>query len=112
MCPSRELGLSVTIQSENKAMEKAIDVRALPGYRIWLRFEDGVEGEVDLSHLAGRGVFKVWSDRKVFEGVHIDGSGAIVWSEGLDLCPDALYLRLTGTTVEELFPALKTSIDA
>ena len=93
-------------------MKKAIEVGVLPGYRIWLRYADGVEGEVDLSHLAGRGVFKVWSDRKVFEGVHIDGSGAIAWSEELDLCPDALYLRLTGKTAEELFPALKTSVDA
>ena len=37
-------------------MEKVIDVRALDDYRIWLRFDDGAQGEVDLSDLAGRGV--------------------------------------------------------
>ena len=93
-------------------MKKAVEVKALNGYRIWLRFADGVAGEVDLNHLAGRGVFKAWADRKVFESVHVDGSGAIAWNEDLDLCSDALYLRLTGKTPEDLFPALKTSVDA
>jgi hypothetical protein len=93
-------------------MKKAIEVKALSGWRIWLRYADGVEGEVDLSYLAGRGVFNAWTDRRVFESVRVDASGAIVWNEELDLCPDALYLRLTGKTPEELFPALKTSVDA
>ena len=94
-------------------MKKAIEVKPLSGYRIWLRYDDGVSGEIDLSHLAGRGVFKVWTDRKVFESVHVDKSGAIAWSKDIDLCPDALYLRLTGMAVEELFPKLKSApVDA
>jgi hypothetical protein len=93
-------------------MKKAIAVKPLEGYRIWLRFGDGVEGEVDLSDLAGRGVFQAWADRKVFESVHVDPSGAIAWKHELDLCPDALYLRLTGKVPEDLFPALKTPVHA
>ncbi|MGI8782790.1 MAG: DUF2442 domain-containing protein [Acidobacteriota bacterium] len=94
-------------------MKKAIEVRPLSGYRIWLKYTDGETGEVDLSHLAGRGVFKVWADRRVFEGVHVDPSGAIAWSEDIDLCPDTLYLRLTGKPIDELFPKLKPSpVDA
>ena len=94
-------------------MKKASEVRPLNGYRIWLRYADGVEGEVDLSHLAGRGVFKAWADRRFFEDVHVDESGAVAWGEDIDLCPDALYLRLTGKTADELFPKLKpTPVDA
>ena len=94
-------------------MKKAIDVRPLSGYRIWLKYADGMAGEVDLSHLAGRGVFKAWADTGVFESVRIDSSGAIVWSKDIDLCPDALYLRLTGKAVDELFPKLKLApVDA
>ncbi|PYQ57468.1 MAG: DUF2442 domain-containing protein, partial [Acidobacteria bacterium] len=37
-------------------MPKAVEVEALSDYRIWIRFDDGIAGEVDLSHLAGRGV--------------------------------------------------------
>ena len=32
------------------------------GFRIWLRYSDGVSGELDLSHLAGRGVFAAWDE--------------------------------------------------
>jgi len=38
-------------------------------YRVWLRFEDGLEGEVDLS---GRGVFEAWLEPGVFEQVFVD----------------------------------------
>ena len=33
-----------------------VEVRALEPYRIWLRYDDGVEGELDLSDTAGDGV--------------------------------------------------------
>ena len=94
-------------------MKKAIDVSPLDNYRIWLKFDDGAQGEIDLSDLAGRGVFAAWADQKVFREVRVDDSGAVVWPGEIDLCPDALYLRLTGQAVEEVFPGLKTtSIDA
>ncbi len=40
-------------------MKEAVEVMPRAGYRVWLRYGNGVEGEVDLSDLAGRGVFKV-----------------------------------------------------
>ena len=83
-------------------MFEIAEVKVLPGYRLWLRYGDGVEGEVDLSDLAGRGVFAAWSDRSFFESVRIDESGALAWGDSLDLCPDALYLRLTGKSPEEV----------
>lgn len=86
---------------------RVVAVKPRQGYRLWLRYEDGSEGEVDLSDLAGRGVFKAWEDRRVFENVRVDDAGAVVWEGIIDLCPDALYLRLTGKRVEDLFPALK-----
>ena len=90
-------------------MKNAVQARPLAGYRLWLKYADGVEGEVDLSDLVGRGVFKAWSDRKVFEAVTVDESGAIVWPGDIDLCPDALYLRLTGKAAEDIFPGLKST---
>lgn len=79
----------------------------MEAYRLSLRYEDGVEGEVDLSDLAGRGVFVAWRDKAFFHAVRIDEAGAIVWGEDIDLCPDALYLRLTGKAPEEIFPKVK-----
>jgi len=94
-------------------MFKLAEVKALPNYRLWIRYEDGVEGEVDLSHLVGRGVFTAWTDHKVFEQVHISSSGVPSWDDDIDICPDALYLQITGKTAEQVFPKLKTTpIDA
>ena len=66
------------------------------GYRIWIRYSDGAEGEVDLSHLADRGVFKAWNDRACFEAVYITEHDSIAWTEDLELCADALYMKVTG----------------
>jgi hypothetical protein len=66
---------------------------------IFVEFDDGEAGEVDLSHLAGRGVFAAWEDRTFFEKVRINPEyRAVTWENDLDLCPDSLYLRLTGKT--------------
>ncbi len=94
-------------------MKKAVQANPLDGFRVWLKFADGAEGVVDLSDLAGRGVFKGWSSRKVFEAVTVNERGAVVWPSEIDLCPDALYLRLTGRSPEEIFPGLRRApVDA
>ncbi|HYC53451.1 MAG TPA: DUF2442 domain-containing protein [Candidatus Binatia bacterium] len=85
-------------------MPRPIAARPLPNYRLWLRYDDGVEGEVDLSDLVGCGVFEAWSRPGVFETVTIGDHGAIAWGEDLDLCPDALYMQLTGKSAAEVFP--------
>ncbi len=87
-------------------MFKPVDVKALSGYKIWIRFADGTEGQADLSHLAGRGVFALWQDDAAFRNVHVGPHGQIAWSEEVEICPDSLYLRLTGKTPEEVFPNL------
>ncbi len=89
------------------------EVRALDGFRIRLRFDDGVEGELELGDLAGRGVFACWADRAAFERVTVGEGGSVRWSEDAELCPDALYLRLTGKPVEAVFEKLvPAGIDA
>lgn len=86
-------------------------VESRPGYRVWLRYADGSQGEVDLSDLAGRGVFRAWDDPAFFEAVHIAPHGSIAWGNDIELCADALYLELTGKTVEQLMPGLRGARD-
>ena len=89
-------------------MARPIEVRALPNFRIWLRYDDRTEGEIDLSDLAGRGVFKAWDDKSFFDSVRLGSHGAIEWGSAIDICPDAMYLRLTGKSPEEIFPNLRS----
>ena len=76
-----------------------VEVQARANFRVWVRFEDGAEGEVDLSDLVGKGVFKRWADNpSEFSQVSVDEeSGTIVWPGGLDVAPDRLYSDVVGT---------------
>lgn len=66
--------------------------KARPNYRLWVRFSDGTEGEVELSGLVGKGVFAAWRDQSVFNSVSVDSeSGTVTWPGDIDLAPDALY---------------------
>ena len=84
-------------------MHKIISAKPLKDYILWLEYADGTTGEVDLSHLAGKGVFKLWNNYENFEKVYIGKSGQVAWSDEIDLCPDSLYMKITGQAVDELF---------
>ena len=88
-------------------MHRIVRVEVLKDYRLDLAFDDRKRGIVDLSPLAGKGVFSIWSDYDVFGSVRVGESGELLWSDRIDLCPDALYLQATHQRAEDVFPALK-----
>ena len=85
-------------------MTRPIEVEPRNGFKLWLRFSDGAEGVVDLSRLAGRGVFRCWDAADAFEAVRVGEHGAVVWGDDVELCPDELYLQITGKAIDELRP--------
>jgi hypothetical protein len=87
---------------------RVTSVRAAGRYHLEVGFEDGARGTIDLADLAGRGVFSAWEAPDAFEDVSVGTGGEVVWAAGVDLCADSLYLRLTGKSVEELFPTLRS----
>ena len=93
-------------------MLKPVAVTALPKYKLRVEYTDGVTGEVDLSHLVGKGVFAAWNDRAAFEAVTIGDHGEFMWSDDIDLCSDAIYLEITGKSADDLFPNLQVRADA
>ena len=78
-----------------------VEVQALGGHRLHLRFADGVEGEVDLGGvIRWEGVFAPLAEPGRFAEVHVDPTlGTIVWPNGADLDPDVLYAALTGRSI-------------
>ena len=88
-------------------MPRVVKAEPLVGFRLRLTFDDGVQGEVDLSPLVGTGVFAAWVDRREFEKVELGSGGELKWGDQIDLCPDSMYLRITGKAPEDLFPNLK-----
>ena len=73
------------------------NVEALSGYRLRVRFLDGLEGTVDMSRLVcseGAGVFAALSDETVFSKVFLE-YGGVTWPGEIDLAPDAMYEEIT-----------------
>ena len=61
-------------------------------HRLRLAFEDGTEGEIDLSTRAWRGVFAPFAEPEYFSRVSLDAElGTIVWPNGADIAPETLY---------------------
>ena len=88
-------------------MPKLLEIEVRSRFKVWVRYDDGTEGEVDFGDLAGRGVFAAWDNPGVFESASLGPHGQLVWGDEIDLCPDATYMRLTGKSPDEVFPTLK-----
>ncbi|MBF0135787.1 MAG: DUF2442 domain-containing protein [Magnetococcus sp. DMHC-1] len=72
---------------------RVAEVRALPNYRLKVRFLDGVEGIVEMSRLIqaeDAGVFAALRDPVLFARVYLD-YGAVTWPGEIDLAPDAMH---------------------
>src|SRR6266487_1197673 len=78
-----------------------VEVRPLGGYRLYLRFEDGIAGELDFAgRLRFEEVFAPLRDPTVFAQVRIHPElGTVVWPNWADLDPDVLYAELSGTPI-------------
>ena len=61
-------------------------------YIIWLKFNDGAEGEVDLANELDGEVFGPLKDIKRFKSFKVDPIlCTIAWKNGADLAPEFLY---------------------
>lgn len=70
--------------------------RYVSGYRIWVSFDDGTSGEVDLSGSLNGPVFEPLKDLKVFSRVTVDPElETVIWPNGADLAPEYVKEHLT-----------------
>jgi hypothetical protein len=74
---------------------------AQPDYKLFLEFEDGVKGTIDLSEWKGKGVFKFWNKEENFKSFTITEDKKLSWNEDIDMDPDSFYLQLIGKSFEE-----------
>ncbi len=88
-------------------MYKIVEVKALSDYNVWIKFRDGTQGTVSLSYLAGKGVFSLWNNYEEFKKVSIGSSGELLWGNTVDVCPDTLYMKVSGKKIQDLFPGIK-----
>ena len=92
-------------------LKDIVEARHLGHHRLHLRFEDGVEGEVDIAALVDfTGILAPLADPTYFAEVTTDSeTGTITWPNGADLDPDVLYAEITGVPVEDRLAAASAS---
>ena len=72
------------------------EARYVRDFVIWLRFNDGTEGEVDLKDELYGEVFESLQDVTQFRLFRLDPElNTIAWSNGADLAPEFLQARLS-----------------
>jgi hypothetical protein len=72
------------------------EAKALPGFKLWVRFSDASEGEVDLRGFIEadrRPIVRQLGDPAVFEDMKVDAD-TVAWANGFDLAPEFLRARL------------------
>ncbi len=75
---------------------KIVACKPKPSYRVWIRFDDGLEGEVDLSDLVGQGVFEAWESADFFNQVYVDPkTHTLAWGDEIDLDPYVLREKVS-----------------
>ncbi len=75
-------------------MGTIVELQVLADSRRWLRFADGVSGKVDLAADLWGPLGEPLRDPALFAAVQVDEFGALVWPNGFDAAPDALWQEL------------------
>ena len=75
---------------------KIVACKPKPNYHVWIRFDDGLEGEVDLHELVGQGIFAAWESIEFFNQVKIDPkTDTLSWGQEIDLDPYVLREKIS-----------------
>lgn len=71
-------------------------VQPLAGYRLKVRFNDGLEGVFPVDPERRGGVFLKLLELRIFNAVTINPDfGCVEWPGGIDLCPDMMHRAMT-----------------
>ena len=76
-------------------MPKLVEARHLRDYVIWVRFNDGTEGEVDLAETLDGPIFEPLLNPEFFSSFTLNPElHTLVWPNGADVAPEFLYERV------------------
>ena len=83
---SRFLGIAI------RMIARIVAAKHLGAHRVWLRFSDGSEGEIDLESDLWGEIFEPLRDPAYFSRFTLDDT--LTWPNGADFAPEFLYERV------------------
>ena len=73
-------------------MIRVAEVRHVQEYTLWIRFNDGVEGEVDLSDELEGPIFEPLHELGIFRSFQLHPDlHTVTWPNGADFAPEFLH---------------------
>jgi broad specificity phosphatase PhoE len=84
---------------EDLKMPRIMTVLALPDRRLFVQFDDGISGTVEVGAQLANTTTEELPDEVLFRHVTIDDFGAVRWSTGAAIAADVLYELLTSHSV-------------
>ena len=83
-------------------LKDIIEVKPQENYVLYLKFEDGRDGIIDISRLIEfKGIFEPLNNLEYFKKVKLNSEwGTIYWENGADLDPVVLYSVMTGESIQ------------
>ena len=71
---------------------RLVEARYVREFTLWLRFSDGVEGEVDLSDELDGSIFEPLEELEVFRSFQLHPElHTVTWPNGADFAPEFLH---------------------
>lgn len=74
---------------------RVVEAKHTEDYRVWVRFSDGTQGEIDLEKELWGEIFEPLKDVDEFKRLRADPElHTVVWPNGADFAPEFLYQKL------------------
>lgn len=75
-----------------------VEARHTEGHSVWVRFDNGASGEIDLSDVLDGSIFEPLCDVEYFKRFSLEGH-TLAWPNGADFAPEFLYEKLHSKVV-------------
>ena len=83
------------IQVIRTKVRGVVTARYMGDYRVWIKFDNGHEGMIDLEDELWGEEHTILRDRELFAAFYVDaGRATISWDNGTDFNPEFLYDKL------------------
>jgi len=85
-------------------LSDVVEARPVGGYRLYVRFDDGLSGVIDLAAILMPfdGVFEPLRAPAYFQQVRVNPDiGTICWPNDADIAPETLYAAVAASSVPD-----------
>ena len=90
--------------STHRRFVHVVEARHTGGHRVWLRFDDGVAGEVDLATYLDGEVFAPIRSPEAFGRFVLGDARTLTWPHGADFAPEFLHDLVNRVTATKRVP--------